>query len=305
MEWTNTATVFPFNAEEDLALYTVEPEQEDDFYCDNSLKMYLRSIRHFPVLSHNEEILLAQRAALGDEEAREQFIHANLKLVVSIARRYRGCGLDILDLIDEGNFGLAKAVEKFDWTQGKFSTFATFWIKKYIRDALNNQSRLIRLPSHMAELACRIRKVSEQFQKDRGYLPGPEELSELLDVPLKKILDIHKDPLSLNMPIGDDEDSSLGDCIECQNDCIEGVLAGIFDEQRADAVNTVLDHLDDQEKAVIRLLFGFGGTTHNMAEVGKMLHLSEGQVATRKRNALRKLNRASIRNILEPYHMPA
>ena len=238
------------------------------------VRMYLKEIGKVPLLSAEEEIELAKRMAEGDEDAKKRLAEANLRLVVSIAKRYVGRGMLFLDLIQEGNLGLIKAVEKFDYQKGfKFSTYATWWIRQAITRAIADQARTIRIPVHMVETINKLIRVSRQLLQELGREPLPEEIAEELDMPVERvreILKISQEPVSLETPIGEEEDSHLGDFIQDDNVPVpaEAAAATLLKEQ----LGEVLDTLTDREQKVLRLRFGMNdGRARTLEEVGKNL----------------------------------
>lgn len=279
-------------------------EHEDD---DNQLgsnvkindpvKMYLKEIGRVELLSHDEEIDLAKRILVGDEEAKKKLAAANLRLVVSIAKRYVGRGMLFLDLIQEGNMGLIKAVEKFDYTKGfKFSTYATWWIRQAITRAIADQARTIRIPVHMVETINKLTRVQRQLIQELGREPSAEEISERMDgMTPEKVREIQKislEPVSLETPIGEEDDSHLGDFIED-----EGVMSPddyAANELLKDELNEVLLELTDREEKVLRLRFGLDdGRTRTLEEVGKEFNVTRERIRQIEAKALRKLKHPS------------
>ena len=243
----------------------------DGISIEDPVRMYLKEIGKVPLLSAEEEIELAKRMAEGDEDAKKRLAEANLRLVVSIAKRYVGRGMLFLDLIQEGNLGLIKAVEKFDYQKGfKFSTYATWWIRQAITRAIADQARTIRIPVHMVETINKLIRVSRQLLQELGREPLPEEIAEELDMPVERvreILKISQEPVSLETPIGEEEDSHLGDFIQDDNVPVpaEAAAATLLKEQ----LGEVLDTLTDREQKVLRLRFGMNdGRARTLEEVG-------------------------------------
>ncbi|HEX2986374.1 MAG TPA: RNA polymerase sigma factor RpoD [Caproiciproducens sp.] len=263
---------------------------------DDPVKVYLKEIGRVPLLSPEEEIDLAIRIKEGDEAAKKRLSEANLRLVVSIAKRYLGRGMQFLDLIQEGNLGLIKAVEKFDYTKGfKFSTYATWWIRQAITRAIADQARTIRIPVHMVETINKVKKVSSQLLHTNGHEPTADEISEELDMPVDKVREIMRvaqEPVSLETPIGEEEDSHLGDFIP-DDDAPAPVDAAshiLLKEQLAD----VLDTLTPREEKVLRLRFGLeDGRSRTLEEVGKEFNVTRERIRQIEAKALRKLRHPS------------
>lgn len=258
--------------------------------------MYLKEIGRVDLLSAEEEINLAKRILQGDEEAKRRLAEANLRLVVSIAKRYVGRGMQFLDLIQEGNMGLIKAVEKFDYEKGfKFSTYATWWIRQAITRAIADQARTIRIPVHMVETINKLIRVQRQLLQDLGREPSPEEIGEDMDLSpdkVREILKIAQEPVSLETPIGEEDDSHLGDFIEDQDATSpsEHVAYELLKEQLED----VLDTLTDREENVLRLRFGLDdGRTRTLEEVGKVFGVTRERIRQIEAKALRKLRHPS------------
>ena len=268
----------------------------DSFSTDDPVRMYLKEIGKVPLLSPEEELELATRMSQGDEEARHRITEANLRLVVSIAKRYVGRGMLFLDLIQEGNLGLIKAVEKFDHTKGyKFSTYATLWIRQAITRAIADQARTIRIPVHMVETINKTIRVSRQLLQELGHDPSAEEIARELDMPVEKVRDILKisqEPVSLETPIGEEEDSHLGDFIP-DEDASEPSEAASFSLLR-EQLEEVLDTLAPREKKVLELRFGIvDGRTRTLEEVGKEFNVTRERIRQIEAKALRKLRHPS------------
>ena len=268
----------------------------DTFSTDDPVRMYLKEIGKVPLLTPEEEQDLARRMADGDEEAKRRMAEANLRLVVSIAKRYVGRGMLFLDLIQEGNLGLIKAVDKFDYTKGyKFSTYATWWIRQAITRAIADQARTIRIPVHMVETINKVIRVSRQLLQELGHDPSAEEIAAEMNMPVDKVRDILKiaqEPVSLETPIGEEEDSHLGDFIpdEDASEPSEAASFSLLKEQ----LMSVLDTLTPREKKVLELRFGIiDGRTRTLEEVGKEFNVTRERIRQIEAKALRKLRHPS------------
>ena len=271
-------------------------ELADTLSTDDPVRMYLKEIGKVPLLTPEEEVALAIRMADGDEEAKHRMTEANLRLVVSIAKRYVGRGMLFLDLIQEGNLGLIKAVEKFDHTKGyKFSTYATWWIRQAITRAIADQARTIRIPVHMVETINKTIRVSRQLLQELGHDPSAEEIAEEMGMPVEKVRDLLKiaqEPVSLETPIGEEEDSHLGDFIP-DEDASEPSEAASFSLLR-EQLEEVLDTLAPREKKVLELRFGIvDGRTRTLEEVGKEFNVTRERIRQIEAKALRKLRHPS------------
>lgn len=287
------------------------PEEEDldlslpeGISIDDPVRMYLKEIGKVPLLSADEEIELAKKMEKGDEAAKQRLAEANLRLVVSIAKRYVGRGMLFLDLIQEGNMGLIKAVEKFDYRKGyKFSTYATWWIRQAITRAIADQARTIRIPVHMVETINKLIRVSRQLLQDLGRDPTPEEIAEELDMPVGKVREILKvaqEPVSLETPIGEEEDSHLGDFIPDTEMMIPADAAAftLLKEQLLEVLGT----LTDREQMVLRLRFGLDdGRARTLEEVGKEFQVTRERIRQIEAKALRKLRHPSRSKKLRDY----
>ncbi len=267
-------------------------ESEKHFDLDDSVKMYLREIGKIDLLTPDEEVSLAKRVAKNDKEAKQELINANLRLVVSIAKKYTGQGLLFLDLIQEGNTGLIRAAEKFDYTKGfKFSTYATWWIKQGITRAIADQSRTIRVPVHMVETIYKVKKASRILMQTLGRRPTEEEVAEKTELPLENVIAIRKYsqiPLSLEMPVGDEASSQLGDFIEDKNfDAPDDLtLQSILREELLDSMRI----LTEREQMILKLRFGFDdGRPRTLEEVGKVYNVTRERIRQIEEKALRKL----------------
>ena len=268
----------------------------DSFSTDDPVRMYLKEIGKIPLLSPEEEVELAIKMSEGDEAAKQRMAEANLRLVVSIAKRYVGRGMLFLDLIQEGNLGLIKAVEKFDYTKGyKFSTYATWWIRQAITRAIADLARTIRIPVHMVETINKVIRVSRQLLQELGHDPTPEEIAEEMGMPVEKVRDILKiaqEPVSLETPIGEEEDSHLGDFIpdEDASEPSEAASFTLLKEQ----LTSVLSTLTPREEKVLRLRFGIeDGRTRTLEEVGKEFNVTRERIRQIEAKALRKLRHPS------------
>ena len=277
--------------EDDESLLSV-----DGVNIDDPVKVYLKEIGRVPLLTPEEEVELAERMAKGDPAARKRLSEANLRLVVSIAKRYVGRGMQFLDLIQEGNLGLIKAVEKFDHTKGfKFSTYATWWIRQAITRAIADQARTIRIPVHMVETINKVKKVSSQLLHKNGHDPSAEEIAEELDMPIDKVREIMRvaqEPVSLETPIGEEEDSHLGDFIEDSDAPAPADAAShtLLKEQLEDVLST----LTPREKKVLELRFGLeDGRNRTLEEVGKEFNVTRERIRQIEAKALRKLRHPS------------
>ena len=277
--------------EDDESLLSV-----DGINIDDPVKVYLKEIGRVPLLNPEEEVELAERMAKGDPAARKRLSEANLRLVVSIAKRYVGRGMQFLDLIQEGNLGLIKAVEKFDHTKGfKFSTYATWWIRQAITRAIADQARTIRIPVHMVETINKVKKVSSQLLHKNGHDPSAEEIAEELDMPIDKVREIMRvaqEPVSLETPIGEEEDSHLGDFIEDSDAPAPADAAShtLLKEQLEDVLST----LTPREKKVLELRFGLeDGRNRTLEEVGKEFNVTRERIRQIEAKALRKLRHPS------------
>ena len=286
----DTALEFAGDDDLDLALST------DSIAIDDPVKIYLKEIGRVPLLSPEEEIELAQRMSSGDPYAKKRLSEANLRLVVSIAKRYVGRGMQFLDLIQEGNLGLIKAVEKFDYTKGyKFSTYATWWIRQAITRAIADQARTIRIPVHMVETITKVKKVSSTLLHKNGREASPEEIAEELHLPLdrvREIIRISQDPVSLETPIGEEEDSHLGDFIPDEEAPAPAEAASLtlLKEQLDEVLNT----LTEREGKVLRLRFGLeDGRQCTLEEVGKEFNVTRERIRQIEAKALRKLRHPS------------
>ncbi|MCL2409042.1 MAG: RNA polymerase sigma factor RpoD [Oscillospiraceae bacterium] len=275
----------------------IDPESlVDNFSVDDPVRMYLKEIGKVSLLTQEAEVELAKLMAEGDKEAKRKMAEANLRLVVSIAKRYVGRGMLFLDLIQEGNLGLIKAVEKFDYTKGyKFSTYATWWIRQAITRAIADQARTIRIPVHMVETINKVMRISRQLLQELGHDPTPEEIADDMGLPVEKvreILKIAQEPVSLETPIGEEEDSHLGDFIP-DEDASEPAEAASFTLLK-EQLSEVLSTLTPREEKVLRLRFGIeDGRTRTLEEVGKEFNVTRERIRQIEAKALRKLRHPS------------
>lgn len=306
---TEDAAMLPLEENEELLLSEEEeyaeedPEKEDlsvpeGTATDDPVRMYLKEIGRVPLLTSEEEVSLAKRMSEGDDAARQKLVEANLRLVVSIAKRYAGRGMQLLDLIQEGNLGLIKAVEKFDYTKGyKFSTYATWWIKQAITRALADQSRTIRIPVHMVETMNRVIRTSRQMMQELGREPKPEELAQRLDMTpdkVQEILKISQEPVSMETPVGEEDDSHLGDFIRDDHAPVpeEAAMYSILREQ----LEEVLATLSDREQQVLRLRFGLDdGHPRTLEEVGRIFNVTRERIRQIEAKAIRRIRKQPSR----------
>ncbi|KXB47827.1 RNA polymerase sigma factor RpoD [Tissierellia bacterium KA00581] len=308
------------NLDLDDDLIDIDDEKEDEdseiklddfsdikgFNIDDPVKMYLKEIGKIPLLSADQERILAEKMANGDEDSKKKLAETNLRLVVSIAKRYVGRGMQFLDLIQEGNMGLMKAVEKFDFKRGfKFSTYATWWIRQAITRSIADQARTIRIPVHMVETINKLVRIERQLVQELGREPTNEEISEQMGIEVDKVNEIRKiaqEPVSLETPIGEEDDSHLGDFIEDETAIAPDDAANF--SMLKEQLNTVLNTLSDREKKVLELRFGLNdGTPRTLEEVGKEFDVTRERIRQIEAKALRKLKHPSrsqkLRDFLE------
>ena len=290
--------------EEEIELDKIDLSVPEGVSIEDPVRMYLKEIGKVPLLSAEEEIELAKRMENGDEAAKKRLAEANLRLVVSIAKRYVGRGMLFLDLIQEGNLGLIKAVEKFDYRKGyKFSTYATWWIRQAITRAIADQARTIRIPVHMVETINKLIRVSRQLLQELGREPTPEEIAKEMDMSVERvreILKISQEPVSLETPIGEEEDSHLGDFIQDDNVPVPADAAAftLLKEQLVEVLST----LTDREQKVLRLRFGLDdGRARTLEEVGKEFNVTRERIRQIEAKALRKLRHPSRSRKLKDY----
>ena len=298
------ADIEKMDDEEEIELDKIDLSVPEGVSIEDPVRMYLKEIGKVSLLTADEEIELAKRMEQGDEEAKKRLAEANLRLVVSIAKRYVGRGMLFLDLIQEGNLGLIKAVEKFDYRKGyKFSTYATWWIRQAITRAIADQARTIRIPVHMVETINKLIRVSRQLLQELGREPTPEEIAEEMKMPVERvreILKISQEPVSLETPIGEEEDSHLGDFIQDDNVPVpaEAAAQTLLKEQ----LDEVLDTLTEREQKVLRLRFGMNdGRARTLEEVGKEFDVTRERIRQIEAKALRKLRHPSRSRKLRDY----
>ena len=290
--------------EDEVEVEDIDLTVPDGVSIEDPVRMYLKEIGKVPLLSAEEEIELAKKMEIGDEDAKKRLAEANLRLVVSIAKRYVGRGMLFLDLIQEGNLGLIKAVEKFDYRKGyKFSTYATWWIRQAITRAIADQARTIRIPVHMVETINKLIRVSRQLLQELGREPTPEEIAEEMSMPVERvreILKISQEPVSLETPIGEEEDSHLGDFIQDDNVPVPADAAAftLLKEQLVEVLGT----LTEREQKVLRLRFGLDdGRARTLEEVGKEFNVTRERIRQIEAKALRTLRHPSRSRTLKDY----
>ena len=290
--------------EDEVDVENIDLSVPDGISIEDPVRMYLKEIGKVPLLSAEEEIELAKKMEMGDEDSKKRLAEANLRLVVSIAKRYVGRGMLFLDLIQEGNLGLIKAVEKFDYRKGyKFSTYATWWIRQAITRAIADQARTIRIPVHMVETINKLIRVSRQLLQELGREPAPEEIAEEMNMPVdrvREILKISQEPVSLETPIGEEEDSHLGDFIQDDNVPVPADAAAftLLKEQLMEVLGT----LTEREQKVLRLRFGLDdGRARTLEEVGKEFNVTRERIRQIEAKALRKLRHPSRSRKLKDY----
>ncbi|MGM9651010.1 MAG: RNA polymerase sigma factor RpoD [Faecousia sp.] len=267
-----------------------------EYNLDDPVRMYLKEIGQIPLLTAEEELALAKRVSEGDEKAKKQLTEANLRLVVSIAKKYSGRGLHILDLIQEGNTGLIRAVDKFDYTKGnKFSTYATWWIRQAITRAIADQARTIRVPVHMVEVINKATRCNRKLVQELGREPTLEEIADELNLPIEKIIEANRtaaDTLSLDTPVGDEEDTTIGSFVEDDN--TPGPADATSNTLLSEALAEILDTLTEREADVLKMRFGmYDGRTHTLEEVGQIFGVTRERIRQIENKAIRKLRHPS------------
>ncbi len=289
---------------EDIKLEEIDLTNIEGVNIDDPVRMYLREIGKIPLLNYEQELELAKEILEGDEEAKQKLTESNLRLVVSIAKKYVGRGMLFLDLIQEGNMGLIKAVEKFDYTKGyKFSTYATWWIRQAITRAIADQARTIRIPVHMVETINKLIRTSRHLLQQNGREPSPEEIAEEMEIPVEKVMEIQKiaqDPVSLETPIGEEDDSHLGDFIQDEDSPApqDSAAYTLLREQ----LEEVMDTLTPREAKVLKLRFGLeDGKARTLEEVGKQFMVTRERIRQIEAKALRKLRHPSRSKKLKDY----
>ncbi len=303
LELDDDAPLTDGDGDGDIDLSTVEDEELVDpadlaveFNLDDPVRMYLKEIGQIRLLSAEEEVELAKRVTEGDQDAKNKLTEANLRLVVSIAKKYSGRGLHILDLIQEGNTGLIRAVDKFDWTKGnKFSTYATWWIRQAITRAIADQARTIRVPVHMVEVINKATRCNRKLVQELGREPTMEEIAAELGLPVEKIIEANRtaaDTLSLDTPVGDEEDTSIGSFVEDER--TPGPADATSNALLAEALKEILDTLTEREADVLRMRFGmYDGRNHTLEEVGKIFNVTRERIRQIENKAIRKLRHPS------------
>ncbi len=293
----------PEDLDDDIDLSGVEDEELVDpvdlaaeYNLDDPVRMYLKEIGQIKLLSAEEEVELAKRVSEGDQVAKNKLTEANLRLVVSIAKKYSGRGLHILDLIQEGNTGLIRAVDKFDWTKGnKFSTYATWWIRQAITRAIADQARTIRVPVHMVEVINKATRCNRKLVQELGREPTVEEIAAELNLPVEKIIEANRtaaDTLSLDTPVGDEEDTSIGSFVEDER--TPGPADATSNAMLAEALKEILETLTEREADVLRMRFGmYDGRTHTLEEVGQIFGVTRERIRQIENKAIRKLRHPS------------
>ncbi len=289
---------------EDIKVEDINLSNFDGVNVDDPVKMYLREIGKIPLLTYDEELELAKRVLENDEEAKQKLAESNLRLVVSIAKKYAGRGMLFLDLIQEGNMGLIKAVEKFDYTKGyKFSTYATWWIRQAITRAIADQARTIRIPVHMVETINKLIRTSRHLLQKLGREPSPDEIAEEMEMPVEKVMEIQKiaqDPVSLETPIGEEDDSHLGDFIQDEDSPAphDSAAYTLLKEQ----LEEVMETLTPREAKVLKLRFGLeDGKARTLEEVGRVFEVTRERIRQIEAKALRKLRHPSRSKKLKDY----
>ncbi len=305
-EEIKVASPYRKRSDEDVVDHQDEREKrKEESIFDDSVKLYLQQLTKLSLATHDQEKEFARRILEGDPEAREALITANLRLVVSIAKKYTNRGLLFLDLIQEGNLGLLRSIEKFDYTMGyKFSTYSTWWIRQAITRALAEQSRVIRIPVHIMEIVNKVRKQIRMFVQEKGREPAMEELSARVDLPVDRIEEVVRltqEPVSLEISVGNKEDTSLENYIS--NDDAVSPEEAVIDSLLRDQICRVLETLSDREQIVVKLRFGLDdGTPRSLEEIGRILGVTRERVRQVEEKALKKLRASSAPKLKEYYH---
>lgn len=296
--------VFDLTDEAILDAFEEDDSSDLDYsgIVEDSTRFYLKEISKIPLLSYEEEKSLAERIATGDQEAVDELVRHNLRLVVSIAKKYKGCGLPLLDLIQEGNVGLIEGAKKFDLSKGyRFSTYATWWVRQKIGRALSDQSRNIRIPAHIAELVSKIKRVSGPMTQELGRAPTEEEIAEKLGVEVDKVkvaLDMSQATTSLDVPVGDDDDATIGD-LQADNNAVNPYY-NLVAEANKDIINSVFDTLGEREANILRMRFGIDyDHAHTLEEIGQVLGVTRERVRQLETRALRKMRHPARVNVLK------
>lgn len=296
--------VFDLTDEAILDAFEEDDSSDLDYsgIVEDSTRFYLKEISKIPLLSYEEEKSLAERIATGDQEAVDELVRHNLRLVVSIAKKYKGCGLPLLDLIQEGNVGLIEGAKKFDLSKGyRFSTYATWWVRQKIGRALSDQSRNIRIPAHIAELVSKIKRVSGPMTQELGRAPTEEEIAERLGVEVDKVkvaLDMSQATTSLDVPVGDDDDATIGD-LQADNNAVNPYY-NLVVEANKDIINSVFDTLGEREANILRMRFGIDyDHAHTLEEIGQVLGVTRERVRQLETRALRKMRHPARVNVLK------
>lgn len=296
--------VFDLTDEAILDAFEEDDSSDLDYsgIVEDSTRFYLKEISKIPLLSYEEEKSLAERIATGDQEAVDELVRHNLRLVVSIAKKYKGCGLPLLDLIQEGNVGLIEGAKKFDLSKGyRFSTYATWWVRQKIGRALSDQSRNIRIPAHIAELVSKIKRVSGPMTQELGRAPTEEEIAERLGVEVDKVkvaLDMSQATTSLDVPVGDDDDATIGD-LQADNNAVNPYY-NLVAEANKDIINSVFDTLGEREANILRMRFGIDyDHAHTLEEIGQVLGVTRERVRQLETRALRKMRHPARVNVLK------